>query len=99
MTTPVGRAHLSQRIATSSVLGTPASIIGSELPLLPPLYGAPTLRFTPTLQGLSYVQITMMYIRKMIPAGVRRPRRLSWPYRGVAMPNFREFLHCPTPFP
>ena len=39
-------AHTTTQRSYTPVLGAPASIIGSELPLLP-LYGAPTLRFAP----------------------------------------------------
>jgi hypothetical protein len=39
----------------------------------------------PRPQGVSYVQVSVVYIRNIIPIGTRLPRRRSWPYRGGAM--------------
>jgi hypothetical protein len=61
MTPPVGRAHLP-------VLGTPASLIGSELSR----NGAPAfivLCPVPMPQGVSYVQDGVVYIRNLTPEG------------------------------
>jgi hypothetical protein len=46
---------------------------------------APSLRPGPRPQGVSYVQVSVVYIRNIIPIGTRLPRRRSWPYRGGAM--------------
>src|SRR5687768_14599921 len=77
-------------IATYSVLGPPASLIGSELPKHPG--SGPSLCPAPVLcQSVSYVQDHKpidMYIRNIIPLGVRLSRRRSFARWAGAMLNF-----------
>jgi hypothetical protein len=89
MTTPVGRVHLRETGTTPTVRGAPASIMGSELPRRPTLWGSgPSLCPTPKPQEGSYVQINVVYIRNIIPAGAPLPRRRSWAVWAGAMLNF-----------
>jgi hypothetical protein len=56
---------------------------------VPKLRGSdPSLRPTPKPQGVSYVQISVVYIRNTMPAGAPLPRRRSWVRWGGAMLNF-----------
>jgi hypothetical protein len=48
----------------------------------------PSLCPGPMPQGVSYVQISVVYIRNIIPTRIRLPRRRSWAVWGGAMPNF-----------
>jgi hypothetical protein len=61
---PVGRVHLRDTV-TSPVLGTPATIIGSELVVQ--LGYDPSLCPTLIPQGVSYVQFGVVYVRNIIP--------------------------------
>src|SRR5215211_8708864 len=68
------------------VLGAPASNHGVGAPKL---QGSdPSLCPSPMLQGVSYVQIALVYIRNIIPAEAPLPRRRSWAVWDGAMPNF-----------
>jgi hypothetical protein len=72
MTTPGGAGTaLTESTVTSSVLGAPASIIGSELVVQ--LGSDSSLCPDPMLQGVSYVQASVVYIRNLISDGVSIP--------------------------
>jgi hypothetical protein len=66
MTIPGGQAHLPPRrqLQPSSVLGAPASLIGSEFP--PPGL-RPSLCPGPMRQDVSYVHHANLYIRNTLP--------------------------------
>ena len=55
------------------MLGAPASLIGSELPRAIVAGLRPFALPGPILQGVSYVQITVVYIRIIIPADMSIP--------------------------
>jgi|SRR5215208_5244607 hypothetical protein len=76
MTTP-GGARATTYSYNPPVLGAPASIMGRSFLSL--LCSGPSLCPTPKLQGASYVQITVVYIRNIIPVGGLLPRRRSRP--------------------
>jgi hypothetical protein len=90
---PRGGGHTStESTATYSVLGAPASIIGSELSYLAPaLYGAPARCPKPSPDRSASMPDVLLCPRT--PA--RNTRRyehplfgVSWPYRGGAMQTF-----------
>jgi hypothetical protein len=91
----VGRAHhgypttypLSYDISPH-VLGPLASLIGSEFPL-PGL--RPSLCPGPMRQGVSYVQISVVYIRNTLPDDMSVPSSASLAYQGGAK---RYSLKC-----
>src|SRR5215217_6458067 len=100
MTTPGGAGTLWTALVPPPVLGTPALLMGSELPS----YRAPALRLAPhghpkpspdrpsLPSGSSYVENRghhwEAYIRNIIPDDMTFPCRRSWPYRVGAMLNF-----------
>src|SRR5215213_430572 len=77
------RARSSRKVAPEDKGATPplgerALLTGRAAFGTPPLPRG--LRFAPLLpRGVSYVQLSLVYIRNIIPIGVRLPCRRSWP--------------------